>query len=523
MPSEDLIEIKVSRIIPAQKWKVIRCLTKVWEFPTYIPCVKETSVIQKTRHRMTTKWRVQVDKVPISWIEEDLLALRRNAIYFRAIEGDLEEFRGEWRFQDHPEGTKVIVNVYLKVGIPAIKDFAEPYVKKLLTKNFEAILEALERRLISVRYDSLKRGDSQKMAGFGILGHFYNFKHLERCLKMLNPDFKLPSKEFLNKLFSVSPSFKMFDMKEFKSKTGDTTFGCFIVCTFIPDMLSKDIHAVYAKVVRACKLAEKYGVGIVTLGGFASMVGERLGHRISEEVDIPITTGNTYTAVLAVDGVKRAAQLLNKELKDLNVTIVGGTGDIGSACARVLSERTKQLTVTGRTKSNLRLLRAELRKKHKARIEATTDNKRAVRDADIVIAAANVSSSILNLEWFKPGSIICDLAYPKNISYTSTNRKDILVFSGGLASLPTPIDTGIDMGLPSANVSYGCFSEVIILALERRFESYSYGRGNISLEKMDEMRGLADKHGFELAPFFWADRLIEEENIEKIKKTAKNA
>ncbi|OQX53940.1 MAG: hypothetical protein B5M48_02140 [Candidatus Omnitrophica bacterium 4484_213] len=523
MKDKDLIEIKISKIIPAQKWRVIRFITKVWELPTYIACVKEVSVIQKTRHRMTTKWRVEIDKVPINWVEEDLLALRRNAIYFKAIEGDLEEFKGEWRFQDHPEGIEVIVNVYLKVGIPAIKDFAEPYVKRLLSKNFEAILEALERRLISIRYASFKRGDSQKIAGFGILGHFYNFKHLERCLKMLNPNFKPPSREFLNSLFNLTPSFKMYEMKEFRSKTGDATFGCFIVCTFIPDMLSKDIYAVYSKVVRACKLAEKQGVGIVTLGGFTSMVGERLGHQISEEVDIPITTGNTYTAVLAVDGVERAARLLNRELKDLKITIVGGTGDIGSACARALSEKAKQVTITGRTKSNLLLLRSELRKKHKARIEATTDNKEAVRSADIVIAAANTSSSILNLEWFKPGSIICDLAYPKNISYTFTNRKDILVFSGGLASLPTPIDTGIDMGLPSADVSYGCFSEVIILALEHRFENYSYGRGNISLEKMDEMRGLAAKHGFELAPFFWTSRSLEEENIEEIKKAARNA
>jgi len=523
MLDKDLREIKISRVIPAQKWKIIRLITKVWEFPTYISTVKEATVIQRNGHRMRTKWRVEIEKVPISWIEEDILTFDQEAIHFRAIEGDLKVFKGEWKFQSHPEGTLVSVNIYAKVGIPAIKDFAEGYVEKLITRNFEAILDALERRLISVRYARFKRGDAEKIAGFGILGHFYNFNHLVRCLKMLNPDFKVPSREFLSKLFSVTPSFKIYDMKEFRSKTGETTHGCFIVCTFIPDMLSKDIYAVYSKVVRACKLAEKYGVGIVALGGFASIVGERLGCQISEEVDIPITTGNTYTAVLAVDGVERAVQLLNKELRDLKVAIIGGTGDIGSACARVLSEKAKQVTITGRTKSNLRLLRAELKKKRKARIEATTNNKEAVRDADVVIAAASISSSILNIEWFKPGSIICDLAYPKNISYTPTNRKDILVFSGGLATTPTPIDTGIDMGLPSPNISYGCFSEVIILALEHRFENYSYGRGNITVEKIDEMRKLGAKHGFELAPFFWADRLIEEEDIEEVKKAAKNA
>jgi predicted amino acid dehydrogenase/ribosome-associated toxin RatA of RatAB toxin-antitoxin module len=521
MVKDNLIEINVSKIIPAQMWRVVRLITKVWEFPTYIPTVKEASVIQKSHHKMKTKWLVQVDKIPISWVEEDTLLLKKNTICFNAIEGDLEEFRGEWKFENHSEGTKVTVKIYLRVGIPAIKDFADAYIKKLVTRNFEAILNALERRLISIRYARYKQGDTDKIAGFGIIGHFYNFNHLEKCLHMLNPNFKMPSREFLSKLFSVTPSFKMYDMEEFISKTGDTTHGCFIICTFIPDMLSQDIYAVYSKVVRACKVAEKSGVGIVTLGGFASMVGERLGHQISEEVDIPITTGNTYTAVLAIDGVEKAAQLLDRELKDLKVTIVGGTGDIGSACARVLSEKVKELTITGRTKYNLKRLKAELRRKHKVKIRATTNNEKAVRDADIVIAAANVSSSILSLDWFKSGAIICDLAYPKNISYTPTERKDILVFSGGLASIPTPIDTGIDMGLPSPNISYGCFSEVIILALEHRFENYTYGRGNITLDKIDEMRKLGAKHGFGLAPFFWADRMIDEEQLSLIKKAIK--
>ncbi|UCC94585.1 MAG: NAD(P)-binding domain-containing protein [Candidatus Omnitrophota bacterium] len=521
MQDKNLIHIKVSKVIHAEKWRVVRLLTKVWEFPTYIATVKESSVIHRTHNKMRTKWRVQIDSIPISWVEEDTLCLQEDAIYFEAIEGDLEKFKGQWKFQDHPEGTEVAVDVHLNVGIPAIKDFADIYIERLLTRNFEAILGAVERRLISIRYADFKRGDATQVAGFGILGHFYNFNHLARCLKSLNPQFKMPSREFLSKLFTITPSFRMYDMKEFKSKAGAITRGCFIVCTFIPDMLSKDIYAVYSKVVRACKLAEKYGVGIVTLGGFASMVGERLGHQIVEEVDIPITTGNTYTASLAVAEVEKAAKLLEKDLRDLKVAIVGGTGDVGSACSRALSEKAKELTITGKTKSTLRLRRNELRKRHKAKIEATTDNKKAVSDADVVIAAANVSASIININWFKPGAVICDLAYPKNISYTPTERKDILIFSGGLASIPEPIDTGVDMGLPSPQISYGCFCEAIILALEHRFENYSYGRGNIFSEKMDEILQLGRRHGFEPAPFFWADQLIEKGQIEEIKKSIK--
>jgi predicted amino acid dehydrogenase/ribosome-associated toxin RatA of RatAB toxin-antitoxin module len=521
MVDSDLIEINVSRVIPAQKWKIIRLITKVWEFPTYIPSVKEASVIEKNRHTMVTKWRVQVDKVPISWVEEDTLLLEEDTISFRVVEGDLKEFRGAWIFKDHPEGTEVTVNVYLSVGIPAIRDFADAYVKKLLTMNFEAILQGVERRLISIRYTSYKQGDTTKVAGFGIIGHLYNFNHLETCLKMLSPNFKMPSREFLGQLFNLTPSFKLYDIVDFKSKTNQTTNGCFIVATFIPDMIEKDIWTIFSKVVRACKIAEKHGVGIVTLGGFTSIVAERIGHEIANEVDVPVTTGNTFTAVMAIDGVLKAANLLKMDLAALKATVVGGTGDIGSACARVLTDKVKQLTITGRTKANLVRLNKELSKKHHAKIIATTDNQAAIRDADIVIAAASATSAILDAKWFKSKAIICDVGYPKNISYAPVTRQDILIFSGGLTKPPTSISFPIDVGLPAADTLYGCFAEAIILDLEKRYENFSFGRGNITTEKMEEIRQLGKKHGFEVADFYWGHKLVDESLIGRVKEAVK--
>ncbi|MDP2943754.1 MAG: SRPBCC family protein [Candidatus Omnitrophota bacterium] len=521
MPDKDLIEIRISRVIPAKKWKVVRLLTKVWEFPLYMPNVKEASVIQKSGHQMKTKWRVQVDNVPISWVEEDMLLLDENTISFRANEGDLEEFRGAWIFKDHPEGTEVTLQAYLKVGIPAIKDFTDPYIKKLLTRNFEAILEALERRLISIRYAGYKKGDTRNLSGFGIIGHLYNFNHLETCLKMLNPNFKMPSREFLGQLFNLTPSFKLYDIINFKSKTGSITNGCFIVATFIPDMIEKDMWTIFSKVVRACKIAEKHGVGIVTLGGFTSIVAERIGHEITKEVDVAVTTGNTFTAAMAIDGVVKAAGLLGVDLAYAKAAIIGGTGDIGSACARVLADKVKQLTITGRTKTNLQRLSKELSKKRKAKIIATTNNEAAVRDADIVIAAAAATSAILSVDWFKSGAIICDVGYPKNISYAPVARQDIFIFSGGLAKSPTPISFPIDVGLPAADTIYGCFSEAIILDLEKRYENFSFGRGNITPEKMDEIRNLGKRHGFEVSDFYWGHRLIDETIIAKTKEAVK--
>lgn len=519
MPDDqNLIEINVSRIIPAEKWKIIRLITKVWEFPSYIPTVKEASVIQRIHNKIKTKWHIQIDNVPIKWIEEETLDFDKNAIYFRAVEGDLQEFRGEWSFKDNSDGTEVKVNIYLKVGVPAIKDFADAYVRGVVSRNFEAILEALESRLVSLRYVAYKHGNIQKLAGFGIIGHLYNYNHLEMCFQTLNPGAKLPSREFLGQLFHISPSFKLYDILDFRSGTGQTVNGCFIVATFIPDMIEKDIWSVFSKVVRACKIAEKQGIGIVVLGGFASIVAEKIGQDIFNEVDVAVTTGNTFTSALTIDGIIKAAGLLNLDLSKAKVTIVGGTGDIGSACSRVLVDKVRELTITGRTKVNLRRVRTELAKRKKAKVIATNNNELAVKDADIVIAAASVSASILDINWFKPGAIICDVGYPKNISYTPTVRNDIFIFSGGLARPPTAFTLPIDIGLPSPYVLYGCFCESIILALERRYENFSFGRGNITSEKIEEIRALGKKHGFTLADFYWGDRLIDERIIIKAKQ-----
>jgi predicted amino acid dehydrogenase/ribosome-associated toxin RatA of RatAB toxin-antitoxin module len=520
---KELLKINISRIIHASRWRVIRQLTRVWEFPQYVPTIKEVQVVGKSHNTIKTKWRILVDGLAINWIEEDSLALKQNAIYFQAVDGDLKEFRGAWHFSEHPEGTEVKISVSLNVGIPAIGDFAEEYVKTLIIKNFESILDFLENHLISRRYSSFKKGDVNKVAGFGLIGHFYNLKHLGKGLKMINPNYNIPSDDFLGKLFDVTPSFKICDMKDYKSRSGEaTTNGCIILCTFIPSMIENDLKGVYAKVVRACKLAEKFGMGVVSLGGFTSIVAERFGQDIRQEVDIPVTTGNTLAAAYAVEGVEKAALLLGKELKDLKVTVIGGTGDVGSGCSRALTEKVRQLTVTGRNRWNLIKLKGELKKRRKAKIEAHTNNEKAVKDADIVIAAANSSASILNIEWFKPGAVVCDLAYPKNLSYKST-RKDIFVFSGGLASVPTPVDLSIMMGLPSGNICYGCSCESIVLALERRYESFSFGRGNITPEKITEIRAMAHKHGFDLAPFFWSDQIIDNQVIEGIKKASRHA
>jgi fatty aldehyde-generating acyl-ACP reductase len=523
--SEDIVKMTITRILPGKKWKVLRLLSRIHKFPEYMPNVKQCTVLEKDRQTATTCWNVTVDQFPISWKEKDEFDLANFIIRFKSIEGDLEHFQGRWELKDHEGGcTKVTLYVSAKIGIPGVPLFSDVMgnvVEELLRKNFNHMLDAFDRVLTRSRYKNIANRKISDIKGFAVVGHPYNFQHLVRYFRFFKPDLKLPSKEFVARLFDITPSYKAYDVKKFKSKTGKTVDGCFIMCPIIPDMIHISPERVLDKVIQGCRVAEQLGLGIVVLGGFTSIAGEKYAKALTEAIHIPMTTGNALTVSMVLDGIRKAARLMELDMSRAKVTIIGGTGDIGSAVARSLSKEVHEITITSRSEKNLMDTERTLFYYGKARIKTSRNSNEAVRNADIVLAAASVSASIIDFHNFKPGAIICDVGYPKNISYTDCSRNDIFIFSGGIASLPSEFNLGFDLGLPSPSVLYGCFAEAILLSLEERYENFSWGKGNISKERIDYIREISKKHGFELAPFFWGDRLMTEKAIKQIKEAAK--
>lgn len=517
---EGTIKVKIGRVIRAKPWQVFRRMLKLEDFPSYMPNVKESRMISKQGSKVKTRWSVEIDGLPMSWIEEEIMDMPHSTISFRAVEGDFEKFDGKWVLKPHPQGTEVEIEVLAKIGIPVIEQLISPILEEKIAKNFTLMLDSMNNKIVSDRYSSFRKGKRTGISGFAIIGHPYNLNNLIRYLKYLKPQFKPPSREFLSKIYELVPSYVMYDIQSFKSLAGKESHGLVIVSTFVPDMLSMDIQRVFDKVIEACRVAEEHQIGIAALGGFTSIAEEKFGQELQKQVNIPLTTGNTFTVSLALDGVRKACELMGIDLSDAKVCVIGGTGDIGGSCARILTEDVKELVITGRKAEAVKTAEEALRRINGAHITGTTDNEKVVKDADVIIAAASVTSAIIDINSFKPGAVICDLAYPKNISYIPCERDDILIFSGGLTETPVDINLGFEIGLPSTRTLYGCFAEAILLDLEGRHESFSYGKGNITKDRVKEIGRIAEKHGFKLAPFYWGDRLLDMESITKIRKRA---
>ncbi len=513
---QELIELRLERYIPAKRWRILRMISQVSDFPKYMPNVRKSEVLEKTENSVVTQWFVEVEGLPIQWKQKDTFDLGNFTIHFESIEGDLEQFKGRWVLEKMGEGTQIKLEVMARLGIPVVERVVADILQEKLTKNFQMILDGMENRFINERYGN-KEERSTKPKGFVVMGHPYNFNHLVRIFKFFKPDLKHATREFLLKLFELTPSYHSYDIPNFKSATGKSVNGYFVMCPIIPDMIDVSPEKVFQKVAEGCRIGEKLGAGIVALGGFTSIVGEKYQNELHRLIKIPLTTGNTFTAAMAIEGVRKASKLMGIDISKSTVTVIGGTGDIGSACAKVLAREAKKIIVTGRTPKALKDIKEKLQKQGRAKVVATHDNNSAAREADIVIAAASSSHSLVDIKNFKPGSVICDVAYPKNISYMTVYRNDIFSFAGGLCSVPTPFDLGFDIGLPSKDILYGCFAESIILSLEDRYENFSQGKGFIEPEKIEEIRLMGEKHGFKIAPFYWGDRLVPEEDIVSIR------
>lgn len=518
---------QLKRKLNSKRWKLLRLMTRIEDLARFMPNVKLCRVVGREGDSVITEWHIVIEDIPVKWKQRESIDLKNFRVTFEAIEGDLQKFCGYWQLHRVSEGvTEVELSIEMQVGIPQVEEVVGDLLAAKVKRNFSQMLDVFEETLVYERYKNMGDRSTSDVKGFAIIGHPYNYQHLVAYLKSFNPELKLPSREFLSKILELTPPYASYEIKKFRSATGKETHGYFILCPILPDMIENNLDMVIKKVVEACRVAEKLGLGVLTLGGFTSIAAEKHNRGLTGMVNVPVTTGNTMTAALTLEGLKKAAQIMCHDLAKSHLTIIGGAGDIGSACAKAMSRVVKQITITGRNPKNLIDVKRALENYGRAKIDVTHDNRKAVQNADLVIAAASSTSSIIEMSDFKSGAVICDIGYPKNISHAECKRDDILIFSGGMCKAPDEIDFGYDAGLPSTQTLYGCFAEAIVLDLDERYENFSWGKGHITEEKMNLIWEIAKRHGFSLAPFFWGKRMLTDDELSGLherRKSARNA
>lgn len=296
--------------------------------------------------------------------------------------------------------------------------------------------------------------------------------------------------------------------------------GWFIACPLTPKrMMSLPPAVVYKKIIQTGRLAEKLGARLLGLGAFTSVVGDG-GITIAKHLNIPVTTGDSYTIAQAIRAIRETAVIMDTPLKTAQVAIVGATGAIGSICAEMLAPDVQSLLLIGRRMDKLN----EVAQKANAAgctAVTVTDDINTLHQAHFVITVTSAVDAIIEPHHLRRGAVVCDVARPRDVSrQVAEQRPDVLVIEGGMVKVPGPVDFGFNFGFPP-KMSYACMAETMALALDQRYESYTLGK-DITLSQVTTIDTIATRHGFTLGGFRSFEKAVSEEEIAYVKSCSQS-
>ncbi len=126
---------------------------------------------------------------------------------------------------------------------------------------------------------------------------------------------------------------------------------------FLPESLTNlkpgpRLQEIQDKIQDAVTIARELGddnipTTVVGLGAYTSIVTNN-GSTIND-YEVPITTGNAYTAALVLQGIEKAVEERGIEISEVSVAVVGATGNIGLVLSQVLARHAGQLYLIGRS------------------------------------------------------------------------------------------------------------------------------------------------------------------------------
>lgn len=301
--------------------------------------------------------------------------------------------------------------------------------------------------------------------------------------------------------------------------TGKSIKGWFIACPYTPRrMMELPERTVYRKIIQTGNMAEKLGANILGLGAFTSVVGDA-GVTIANGLNIPVTTGDSFTIAIAVQAIRDAARVMDIKMEDATVAVVGATGAIGRVCAELLAGEAARTLLVARDEKKLEVLRDRLQLKSRSELVISTKMD-VLKGAQLILTVTSSIHDVIRPEYLQAGSVVCDVARPRDVSaMVAAVRDDILVIDGGMVDVPGSVNFHFNFGFPKGKV-YACMAETIALALEGRFEDYTVGR-DITLERVQEITAIADKHGFRMSGFRSFEREVTDEQIETVRKNAR--
>lgn len=394
----------------------------------------------------------------------------------------------------------------------------------------DELLEVISEQRIRPRI-VYPAGEPRRINRFAFVIHPLSQEYLkkEKAVELIANVAPAPVMDAVEKIIAYAPPFIYSKVTGIKSPTGVEAEGWLITVGGTPkQMLSHPPEFTYKRLLDAAAMAKRLGAQIMGLGAFTKVVGDA-GVTVAKLADIPITTGNSYSASgalwAAADAVRRMGLIKIEPGKKIKAKtmVIGAYGAIGAVCCRLLALAFEEVYMIGLQDARLLALKESiLQETPDVKIHIATRPDKYLADMDVIVTATSAAGkTILDITKVKPGCVITDVARPLDLSSEDVaKRPDVLVIESGEILLPGE-PRFRDIGLPP-KVAFACLAETIVLALEGRFEVFTIGR-EIEWKKVKEIYAMGLKHGMRLAAISGVNGVYTDADIKKVVKLALEA
>lgn len=401
----------------------------------------------------------------------------------------------------------------------------------LFTLSNHPVLKALPT---SVKYEHFP----QNAAVF--ICHPIDIPHLRQTIDLLECESDHDIQKMLEE-FAIHQKFTIYHTDKLISYNNQTLplvyLGIPLTSQSFYHLMRQGRSQMLIKLVQnAVDLANKNHAVSIGLGQYTSII-TRNGMMLHSPA-APITTGNTYTAILSAKAGLSCYKELNDPEKKPVICLIGAKGNIISSLITEVFHDCEKLILIYRnpiergndTWNHFKSLinnisNTDKSSKHQTTIQNTLKNypdssqfeqfireishliqieysiqNSCVQEADIIFTGTNETTAFLEPAHVKSGAIIVDIAVPSNVSKALMLDPDVTYIKGGIAALPKyngqqqyinssilPLDIG---------ECFACMAETFGLGMVHTNKTSLIGE--ITTEKMHKVSKMMEAQGFSL-------------------------
>lgn len=141
--------LTVERIVRAPVEKVFSTARQVERFPEWLEYVTAIKVLERSEDGkvVISEWEASIPMLGLKakWIEKDEWDEERKVCRFALQEGDLDKYEGDWVFEYHPEGTRMILTVNYEYRVPIGGALVRQLIRKIVEQMARNLLEGIAR------------------------------------------------------------------------------------------------------------------------------------------------------------------------------------------------------------------------------------------------------------------------------------------------------------------------------------------------------------------------------------------